>query len=214
MKSFKNPLLLAATRNLARPAVLVALTLACSLALTVPERKPVQAANPAPVTVTNIPLSVQGTINAAQSGSWNVGITGNSAVNPLLVRDVENSARQPFAQSVLLTMGSAAINGTAGFDVPVGKAFIIEYVSAHAEVPLGQKLVIFEVIGSLSGTSGTKQFFVPVSAGADAFVDNFTVSAQTRLYADSNVGISAQRSALGSGVNITCAFTGYLVDLP
>src|SRR5258708_22535797 len=71
----------------------------------------VKADAPHAVFITNTPLPVQGTVAAAQSGPWNVGIAGTptvnvgnlgniqlntSAANPLQARDVANPTRQPF----------------------------------------------------------------------------------------------------------------------
>ncbi len=52
-----------------------------TLALSVVPSKPVGAAGSAPVMVTNTPLPIQGTVNTAQSGTWNVGINGTPNVN-------------------------------------------------------------------------------------------------------------------------------------
>ncbi len=48
-----------------------------TLALSLVPSKPVGAAGSAPVMVTNTPLPVQGTVGAAQSGPWSVGVTGS-----------------------------------------------------------------------------------------------------------------------------------------
>ena len=50
-------------------------------ALSIPSHESAQAAGAAPVNVTNTPLPVQGTVSAAQSGAWNVGINGTPSVN-------------------------------------------------------------------------------------------------------------------------------------
>src|SRR5262249_17323381 len=62
-----------------------------------------------------VPVSVQGsglTVQAQQSGAWNVGISGtptvtvgNSAQNPLFVRDVDEPGRSPFQISQNVSFG-------------------------------------------------------------------------------------------------------------
>jgi len=60
---------------------IVVLALVAALAVvTIPQPRPLQAAGGAPVTVLNTPLPVQGTVNAAQSGTWNVGVSGGVSV--------------------------------------------------------------------------------------------------------------------------------------
>jgi hypothetical protein len=51
-----------------------------SVVLFIPQKNAVGAGG-APVTVLNTPLPVSGSVNASQSGTWNVGITGTPSVN-------------------------------------------------------------------------------------------------------------------------------------
>src|SRR5215813_8954976 len=90
------------------------------------------------------------TIQAQQNGSWNVGITGTPNVNiagtptvalapgstvqlgtqtaPVLVRDVDNPARQPFSRSFFLQAGDNYVCQEAVV-VPVDKRLVIEQVN-------------------------------------------------------------------------------------
>src|SRR6266699_3160906 len=52
-----------------------------TLSLSLVPSTPVGAAGSAPVMVTNTTLPIQGTVNTAQSGPWNVGISGTPSVN-------------------------------------------------------------------------------------------------------------------------------------
>ncbi len=56
---------------------------------------PAGAAGSAPVMVTNTPLPVQGTVGAAQSGAWNVGINGTPNVNVAGLPAVQFNGTQP-----------------------------------------------------------------------------------------------------------------------
>lgn len=88
------------------------------------------------VNVVNTP-----TVQAQQSGAWNVGIAGtptvnlannssvqlgNTASNPALVRDVDNSSRQFAEISVQLSMPPGDPVDTKIIDVPTNKRFIIK----------------------------------------------------------------------------------------
>jgi hypothetical protein len=91
----------------------------------VPQRN-ATGAGAAPVSiVSSIPLSVNGTLSAQQSGNWNVGITGTPTVslaagtgvnvrNPLdslnnpialVTRDTDQAARRPFSAGVGCNLG-------------------------------------------------------------------------------------------------------------
>lgn len=65
-----------------------ALVIACGATTSLAQQGP---PNGMAVTILNTPLpvtgstTVTGSVNAAQNGAWNVGITGNSAANPLFV---------------------------------------------------------------------------------------------------------------------------------
>jgi len=114
------------------------------------------ASGSAPVTVTNVPLPVQGSISVGNTpnvnianaavpvqGTVNVGNTanvnvantptvavGNPATSPVLMRDTEQPARSPFQVG-----GNSPIDcGPTGiFSVPSGKEAVIEYLSFSGE---------------------------------------------------------------------------------
>ena len=89
------------------------------------------SSNPIPVSL-NAPPGP--TVQAQQSGTWNVGINGtptvivgNSAQNPLFVRDVDESGRIPFQISQNVSFG--VVSFTAFLPIPDGKIAVIEHVS-------------------------------------------------------------------------------------
>ena len=82
------------------------------------------------------------TVQAQQSGAWNVGITGTPTVNidsttanPVWVRDV-NDARQPYLSQTFadFTAGEATASGTFSV-VPTGKRLVVEHVSVYGGIP-------------------------------------------------------------------------------
>jgi hypothetical protein len=80
------------------------------------------------VDVVNTPLPVTGS----------VGLSGNTAASPLLVRDVDNPARHRFQQ--LLTLGSDPNGGgELKIIVPANQLLVIETVSALFNLPTGEK---------------------------------------------------------------------------
>src|SRR5215831_11311401 len=102
------------------------------------------ATNPVP-TLAQGTTNIAGTVQAAQSGSWNVGITGtptfqvgNTAGNPVFVSDVNEPALHPFQARVDGSINAGSVATTVGIPVPAGNRLAIKFVSALAVVPTGQ----------------------------------------------------------------------------
>ena len=134
--------------------------------------QPAAGAGGAPVFVQNTPLPVTGTVAAQQSGAWSVGINnfpttvgvnnfpssigvsgGPVAVSnaldvasnpiPLLVRDADNPARQPFTATCTLapntSFATAGLVENCGSSaggtprVPANKRLVLEYVSVDTD---------------------------------------------------------------------------------
>ena len=64
----------------------------------------------------------------------------NTSAQPVLVRDVDNPARQPFQATVFISISDGVPAGSALLDVPSGRQLVIEYVSASVQLPTGQKV--------------------------------------------------------------------------
>jgi hypothetical protein len=196
------------------------------------------------VNVVNVP-----TVSSQQSGTWNVGINGTpvvgldaanntvkfDAVNntvkidsnmPVLVRDVDNPARQPYqiGKSISLTDGQAAT--TFFLDIPAGKVFVVEYVAVNGCVPVGQTLQIAEIgitgPGQSNGVDGPFTQFYAIDVGPRgtspfACGDQFAGGQTVRLFAQPGVGtvrLFVQRnSTAGSTGFIIFGLSGYLVNL-
>ena len=112
-----------------------------------------KADGPDRVFITNTPLPVQGTVAAAQSGPWNVGIAGTptvnvgnlgniqlntSAANPLQVRDVDNPTRQPFNVNEhcgFFNSSFCNLSLLGPNPLPSGKVVVIEDYSGSCKIP-------------------------------------------------------------------------------
>jgi len=175
-KSFKN-LLSIIVRPAAGFAILIgALALTSSAQVKTATTTSPTAPLSAPVTVVNTtanPVPVAGvvsvsgtsTVNAQQSGSWNVGISGNSATNPLQVHDVDNAPRTAFAQTKKLTFNGPDRQILGNFDVPAGKRLVIESFSVFGKLPSGNKLVEADINAFQGGEQFGTQYFAPVFTG-------------------------------------------------
>ncbi len=137
------------------------------------------AANPVPVTGST---SVSGTIAATQSGTWNVGIAGNAAGNPLFVRDVNIADRQPF-QAMLSS------NSTFYFTVDATRRLTIEFVSAICDPSSPNADTLYQILTRIGTVEGAHNFYAKfVSAGVSS--DYLYVgSDMTRFYADPGTNV-------------------------
>src|SRR5260370_16435129 len=103
--------------------------------------KPEREAGSAPVTVTTTPLPVQGTVGATQSGLWSVGITGgavnvaNSESSPVLTRNIDNGARQPFQKNLCIPLSRTFLPFCSG----IPDRFALPHPKPLAIQPLGRR---------------------------------------------------------------------------
>ena len=148
------------------------------------------------------------------------------AVVATLVKDVDNPARQPFAQecstAVFDTFGRGfCITG----NVPAGKRFVIETVSGQLVLTPGLKPISIN-LEVCAADKGTANYLPAALQGSSTVVsgDYFAVNQRVRLYADNlgacfASGFPIINIALSNGPGGGTAFadftlSGYLVDLP
>jgi hypothetical protein len=205
-----------------------------AVAFTVPKSS--LAADPGPaaginVNVVNTPLPVQGTVNvgnfpASSTVSGSVSITGtpnvkvtNTRSAPVLTRDVDNPALQPFQNSQVISTPAGLLGGDGTFTVPAGKRLVIEFLSFQGSWPAGQATTrLFIGVCNSGGGQCQTEFFLPAISQGPDFGGNslFAASSPMRLYADpgTDVTVSVRRNATaGTGLAVV-AISGYLVDLP
>ncbi len=153
------------------------------------------------------------TVQAQQSGSWNVGINGaiqvgNSASSPVPVRDVENPAREPFSAS--LNCSNTTTNTCAGsISVLAGKRMVVEFVSGRVSVGSGNELTSVFIV-----TGGKEHFLLAhKSPATPTSGTRFDVSQPLRLYSDPGGDVSLHVEISGIGASTLIGrISGYLVD--
>ena len=193
--------------------------LAAALSL-IPSR-PAAASGSAPVTVVNTPLPVDvnslPAVQAQQSGAWNVGINGNvqignSPASPVLVRNVENPARQPFQASGHCSLTNL-LNCSADIAVPAGKLLVIETITLQFLVDTGLRGEA-SVVVTLNGSPQFHLLPVDFQATTTSGTDVLRGAHAVRLYADpgSKVTFAAEVTNIPVVGDFTATFSGYLVD--
>jgi len=194
---------------------LIVLLLACVAFSPVAKASPGTTSN---VNVVNTP-----NVNVANTPTVNVGnqptvTVATSTPTPLLVRDVDNPARQPFQDQETATFD--ALNPFTNVDsvpVPAGKQLVIEHVSVITTLPVGQKLLIASVQPFVGGM-GTGHFLTVIAQGTNAAgtADYSVASQDIRLYADPGLPISfhAERNGTAGTGSVTFEISGYLINMP
>jgi hypothetical protein len=102
----------------------------------------VRIVNPVPVPITGS-TTITGTVGAAQSGVWNVGITGQ----PLSVRNIDEPGRTPYQETLRVSGGKNCGSVVCGPEfvfspVPAGKRLFITDVSVSFVVSAGANVFI------------------------------------------------------------------------
>jgi hypothetical protein len=195
------------------------------MALSLIPKPPVKAAVPPPTfTINPIPVNVQNTpLPATISGTANVNVTntslpftgsvalsGNTAVNPLFVRNVDEPARHPFAQSCFGV-------SFCYIHVPAGVELVITSISSTISGAPTQKTEVFQVATDTGGFALYPVFATLVDSGVgQPNFTNFLYSAPANLYADPGSAVTCQWTE-PNGFNPqqgACFVGGYTVGLP
>jgi len=130
----------------------------------------------------------------------------NTADNPVpvLARNVDNPARQPYQSAV----NSFDVLGNAQFAaVPPGKRLVIEFVSARVTTDLGRQFTLY-----LTNGASINHFLAKTLQGSEG-IDVYVVSQPIQMYVE-----AGQRPAFQSFDGIISegrgAISGYLIDVP
>lgn len=171
------------------------------------------------------------TVQAQQSGAWNVGITGtptvnlannsvqvnNPATNPVLVRDVDISARQPVQVEGFVSVGiGQSSNGKVIYTVPVGKRLVVEFVSAEGDVRNTQS-PRFNILTAYDDEFVTHTLTSTPQGPTSPSGTHHNAGQLVRFYAQplSNVIFQFGRSFMVDGdARAAVTLSGYLEDAP
>jgi len=173
---------------------------------------PVHIVSPLPLPVTGN-TTVSGSVAATQSGNWNVGISGNSATNPLFTRDVDNPARQP-VQIELCTFDGAFSCGSifSSYQVSSTRRLVVEYVSGECLRDPTTKISLLPSLStSVANVLGDHKFFAEQAAVESPTTARHVIHQETRIYADPGTFVNLNPG--GVGFESICAVTlsGYTI---
>ncbi len=185
---------------------------------TVSAAPPPPIPSPAPVLVTNSgaaqAVPVTGTVDISGTPTVNLALP----TSPLPVYDVENPARSSYQQNLVLTFNNLDIAQIGELNVPQGKVWVVELITALVQVPSGQKVKMIFFVSN--GPTVAQHFFAPTLIGTDFTVDNLSLDQPVRLYAKGDgsggnyaIRVNATRFASNVGAgSVQLSLAGYLVD--
>lgn len=171
---------------------------------------PVTIVGPLPVPVTGS-TTVSGTVSLTSGSSVSIG---NTATNPVLVRDVDNAARHPFQLRLCFASGLTGLSChdiPAVVSVPSDRRLVIEYVSAECIKNVGTN-IDFGVATQVGGVPA-KHYLAIVANVTDS--SRINAAQQTRIYADPGsdlvfaIGIGG--SGTGTGARCEMTLSGYSI---
>jgi hypothetical protein len=193
-----------------------------------------QASLPVRVVNTPLPVTVGGSVTVGNpvtiGGPVTIGnpvtiggpvTVGNPVENPVLTRDVDNPAEEPF--EFYLCEGS----GTWGSYCPPGggsrlipttsdatgktvKRFVAEYASGSCQAAADTYLTQVSLIRTFSYGNGMAHYFVPVNVGTPG-ANNYTFGQLTRLYYDPGQSVTAGVARVGADQYCIVAVSGHFV---
>jgi hypothetical protein len=209
-------------------AVIVGLSVvAASLSFTAPK---IAAAVAAAVQVVNTPTNpvpITGAVNAAVTGNVNAAVNGNvglvpgttvnvgnTASNPVLVRDVDSAVQTVFGNSSCNfdNFGRCIVDL---YTVPANQRLVIEHLSGDFFIADGQSLSKAEVVHGLAGGSYTTpiEHLVPHLIGNPSGGQLFAANHQTRLYfgPSQTVRLQVYKNFSSPVGYSTVSFSGYFM---
>ncbi|HEV8649976.1 MAG TPA: hypothetical protein VG276_11375 [Actinomycetes bacterium] len=148
------------------------------------------------------------------NGNLRVAGSVRVADTPLAVTSADDPGRLAFLRQVILSFRIDSTSATNSFLVPAGKRLVIRYVSADADLPTGQRLIVLGLHTRIILGQLVPHHFVPVFTGTIGTRGHFAVAQDTQLYAapETSVFIAAARSGTGGEGTITVSVSGYLID--
>ena len=125
---------------------------------------------------------------------------------------MESGLSQPHQQQIDIPIYSGAAGAAIPVPLPDGKRYLIEFVSAFATVPSGQRLRV-SLATTVNGI--TANYYVPITSRETSSdtTDAIEGAQLTRVYADGVMTISVIRMNSAGPVSVSVSISGHLVDI-
>ena len=173
--------------------------------------------NPTPVTVINTP-----TVSVQQSGKWIVGLNDTPTVK-LSASSAPTQTRTctddivPYVKTISFNIDSGTTQNNVSIPIPEGKRLIIDYVSARAQGPAGQKFIA-QLQTSVSKVESPRGIYwlVFFPQGTFSTIDVFTASQPMHVFAEPGTPplmFVVTRTRVTGTAFVEATISGHLVNL-
>jgi hypothetical protein len=174
--------------------------------------------NTSQITVVNTP-----TINVQQTGKWIVGLNDTPTVkvsSPVVAITQGGSQAadvyMPFVKTISFNIETGTTQNNVGITIPEGKRLVIEYVSARAQGPAGQKFIA-QIQTSVTKAESPRGVYwlVFFPQGTFSTIDVYTASQPMRIFADPSTPPAlfvATRTGITGTAFVEATISGYLVN--
>jgi hypothetical protein len=171
-------------------------------------------ASPTSTNATPVPAS----INVSQSGKWVIGLVDTPTVklasqgNSTQLRHSDSSTT--FLKTISFNIESGTTQNNVSVPIPEGKRLVIEYVSARAQGPVGQKYIA-QIQTNVTHTESPRGIYWMVFSlqGTFSTIDVFTASQLMRVYAEPGnppLLFVATRTGINGTAFVEATISGYL----
>jgi hypothetical protein len=133
-----------------------------------------------------------------------------AVASPLLVRDLDNPARQPFQTTVEAPSGTPSGTLIPIVTVPAGKVLVLEFISGLINVPTNRLATAVLLIQEGTAPMFHHRLLLTKIGAAASTIDAYGVSPPFRMYVKS--GQTINLVTLDSVTTITLNITGHYVD--
>ena len=165
------------------------------------------------------------TVNAQQAGPWNIGIdpvrnivrVANTAADAVPVQIVHGAEKQPFHLRIVVSVfgGGPSSATETSTDLPEGKRFVIEAISAHAEIPAGGRAVIsIQSYADANFGGWGAQYLSLADQGTYGASTVLTANHKTTGFAVGRITLRVRPTWTGPTGGTLVIISGYLEDLP
>jgi hypothetical protein len=162
-------------------------------------------------------------VNVQQSGKWVVGLNDTPTVklsSPVVANTVQAQAADagiPFVKSISFNIENGTTQNNVPIVIPDGKRLVIEYVSARAQGPAGQRFIA-QLQTNVAKAENPRGIFwlVFFPQGTFSSVDVYTASQPMHIYSEpGNLPLLfvATRTGITGSAFVEATISGHLINI-
>jgi len=151
-------------------------------------------------------------IVAAMSLSFAQTAFAKSPANSKISDGIDLTMMEPFQKAVVVTMNAGQSGVNVSIDIPPGKLFVIEQVSAYGSAPSDQK-IDFSLMTHIAPDLTYRSHYLLADRQIISGVAHYKCSQMVKIYADTpNVYARVTRSEAPDTVTFRFTVSGYFVN--